>query len=362
MWLNVALLASHDYNQECWLSNIRTVYNMTDGSYSNAEGVRIKASELGKLSGLGPHPAYLYFQTLIGTLQDAGYRDEVDLFGAAYDFRLLADAHSLKTMYNELQSLAERAYRQDGRRVVIVGHGLGALYFLRFLNTHVEQTWKDRHIEAFVTVSAPFGGSAKAISSVMSGSISGIPDTSALNRVFDSMGAFLWYFPNENCFPHSRKFARYKNTLYSAKAEDLVTLLEHMNLTQTAHAFSRLFINFSDSLKFPSVDVYSIYGSGVRTETFYRLSMSGKIVNIGYDGSVEEAEREDGNLGDGVVELASLQFAKRLFRIRDTEYLFSSKQLRGRLSEHNMILSNPSFLDYLVSILGDEPKRTRRVK
>lgn len=63
----------------------------------------------------------------------------------------------------ELKNLVEETFRNAGsRRIVLLGHSLGALYGLHFLRT-VSDEWKKTYIHAFISVSGPLGGTVLAM-------------------------------------------------------------------------------------------------------------------------------------------------------------------------------------------------------
>lgn len=71
--------------------------------------------------------------------------------------------------YSQLQSLVETMYNDNSERVTIVAHSMGGLVSLYFLNNVVNQEWKDRYINAYIPIAAPFAGSASALGGVILG-------------------------------------------------------------------------------------------------------------------------------------------------------------------------------------------------
>ena len=69
----------------------------------------------------------------------------------------------------KMKQLIEETFRNGGnQRVVLLGHSMGALYGLHFLKSQTD-SWKRQYIKAFVSASAPLGGSMKALKVEASG-------------------------------------------------------------------------------------------------------------------------------------------------------------------------------------------------
>ncbi|EUB55932.1 Group XV phospholipase A2 [Echinococcus granulosus] len=74
----------------------------------------------------------------------------------------------------KLKHLVEETFHNGkDQRVVLLGHSMGALYALSFLKNQSD-AWKRQYIKAFVAVSAPLGGSIKALKMEASGDNFGI--------------------------------------------------------------------------------------------------------------------------------------------------------------------------------------------
>lgn len=67
--------------------------------------------------------------------------------------------------------LIEETYQNGGNRsVVLLGHSLGAKYGMYFLKS-MKKSWKNTYIKTFVSLSAPLGGSVKALKIEASGTL-----------------------------------------------------------------------------------------------------------------------------------------------------------------------------------------------
>lgn len=70
--------------------------------------------------------------------------------------------------HQKLSGLVEEMYATYGKPVFLIGHSLGCLHLLYFL-LRQPQSWKDRFIDGFISLGAPWGGSIKPMLVVASG-------------------------------------------------------------------------------------------------------------------------------------------------------------------------------------------------
>ena len=77
--------------------------------------------------------------------------------------------------YSKLKGLIEETYDMNQLApVVLTCHSLGCPYSSLFLNNQT-QDWKDKYLRALLSISAPWGGSAKIMGLYASGYNIGIP-------------------------------------------------------------------------------------------------------------------------------------------------------------------------------------------
>jgi len=74
----------------------------------------------------------------------------------------------MKEYFAAVANLTERTYSVNKQRVVLIGHSLGNLYLLYFLN-HQSQKWKDTYVQSFISIGGPYGGSVKSMRLFASG-------------------------------------------------------------------------------------------------------------------------------------------------------------------------------------------------
>lgn len=72
--------------------------------------------------------------------------------------------------HQKLAGLVEEMHATYGKPVFLIGHSLGCLHLLYFL-LRQPQSWKDRFIDGFISLGAPWGGSIKPLLVLASGEI-----------------------------------------------------------------------------------------------------------------------------------------------------------------------------------------------
>lgn len=70
--------------------------------------------------------------------------------------------------FRKLKALVEEMHDAYQKRVYLLGHSLGNLHILYFL-LQQPQAWKDRFVQGFISLGAPWGGSVKAMRVLASG-------------------------------------------------------------------------------------------------------------------------------------------------------------------------------------------------
>lgn len=70
--------------------------------------------------------------------------------------------------FTKLQDLVEEMYDEYQQPVYLLGHSMGGLYVLYFLN-HQPQAWKDKYIKGLISLAVPWGGAVKPLRVLASG-------------------------------------------------------------------------------------------------------------------------------------------------------------------------------------------------
>ncbi|GFX80677.1 phospholipase A2 group XV [Trichonephila clavipes] len=107
-----------------------------------------------------------YYDDIVNDLISMGYKRQVDLRGAPYDFRKAPN--EMEEYYSNVTNLVEETYHKNNEtKVTLICHSMGCPVMTYFLNTH-PQEWKDKFIKGLITLNGPFGGAIKAMKTIVS--------------------------------------------------------------------------------------------------------------------------------------------------------------------------------------------------
>uniref|UniRef100_F1L2M6 Group XV phospholipase A2 n=1 Tax=Ascaris suum TaxID=6253 RepID=F1L2M6_ASCSU len=268
LWLNLQLLAPGV--MDCWVDNMRLVYNATTGTTSNVPGVDTRIPGFGStetvewLDKSQASPGR-YFTDIVEMLISFGYRRGKTLFGAPYDWRKAPN--ELTDMYLMLKSMIETTYRyNDNKRIVIVAHSMGNPLMLYFYNNFVGQDWKDKYIQAHISLAGAWGGASQIARLFASGYNMDhyriiLPPSKIriMQRSFTS-SAFL--FPSYNLWNETEVFATTPNKNYSMA--NVKEFFFDMNYTDGWSQYQNT-AYLLGKLEAPNVEVHCIYGFEVPT-------------------------------------------------------------------------------------------------
>lgn len=157
----------------CWVEHM----SLDNETGLDPAGIRVRA-----VSGLVAAdyfaPGYFVWAVLIANLAQIGY-EEKTMHMAAYDWRLSFQNTEVRdqTLSRMKSNIEVMVKTNDGRKVVIIPHSMGVLYFLHFMKW-VEAPapmgggggpdWCSRHIKAVMNIGAPFLGVPKAVAGLFS--------------------------------------------------------------------------------------------------------------------------------------------------------------------------------------------------
>ena len=113
----------------------------------------------------GFYPLVAFFK------KNYNYIPKSNLFGAPYDFRKISNKDYLYSYFNKIKDLIEYSYKNNKLPSIIIGHGLGGILFLYFLNYYLPDTldsqkWKNNFVKLFIPINTPFGGCELALKSI----------------------------------------------------------------------------------------------------------------------------------------------------------------------------------------------------
>ncbi|KAK1299923.1 putative phospholipid:diacylglycerol acyltransferase 2 [Acorus calamus] len=160
----------------CWLEHM----SLDNETGLDPEGIRVRAVP-GLVAADYFTPGYFVWAILIKNLARIGYEGK-NMHMTAYDWRLSFQNTEVTVIpnfvYGSLKSKIELMVRSNGnKKVVVVPHSMGVLYFLHFLKW-VEappplgggggSQWCAKHIKAIMNISPTFLGVPKAVSGIFS--------------------------------------------------------------------------------------------------------------------------------------------------------------------------------------------------
>ncbi|KAM9067127.1 lysosomal phospholipase A and acyltransferase isoform 1-T1 [Sarcophilus harrisii] len=335
LWLNLELLLPVII--DCWIDNIKLIYNRTTRTTHSPDGVDVRIPGFGdtfSVEYLDPSKVAVgaYFSTLVESLASWGYKRGHDVRAAPYDWRRAPNEN--KYYFQALREMIEKMYEEYGSPVVLVVHSMGNMYTLYFLN-HQSQDWKDKYIHSFVSLGAPWGGVAKTLRVLASGDNNRISVISPLKIREQQRSAVStsWLLPYNYTWSSEKVFVRTPKANY--------TLRDYQKFYKDIDFEDGWFMRQdTEPLVYqmtpPGVRLHCLYGTGVPTpDSFYYESFSEREPKV-FSGD-----------GDGTVNLESSLHCQTWVHQQQQEVTLL--ELKG--NEHIQMLSNETVLAYLKSVL-----------
>ena len=174
---------------------------------------------------------------------------------------MLSDGYLKHGYYADLKKLIETTYKNNNHsRVVLVAHSMGSPTTLFFLTKFVNQTWKDKHIRTYVTISGVWLGAGNSVKSLVSGNTDHIfieKDILAreAQRTFPSTS---WLLP----YPSDTWTAKDVLVITPQKnytAWDYEELFKDMKFSEGWRMFGQV-KNLTGHLPAPNVTMFCFYG------------------------------------------------------------------------------------------------------
>jgi len=335
LWLNPLSLVPPAVN--CWVDNVRLVYNPDSKNYSNNVGVTTRITDFGSTSGFvggtGPTSS---FHDLEKALEGAGLIHDSTIRGAPYDFRFAPDTTVNGYWPDMMVRLVEETYGYAGnKKVTIVSHSYGCPMTLYFLRTRT-QAWKDRYIRQWLPTSGVFGGTGEGMMQLLSGYSAGTPAPATIVRVEQrSWESSMVLAPTPLAYG-DRVLVTTPSRNYTAN--DYEALLRAAGMK---YGWQRLRDAYRvvGNMEHPGIPVHSMYGVGVKTPTSYAYD-----VDSGFD---KQPVITNGN-GDGTVGIDSLQLAERRWS-SNTSFAFTSRSFPGQ--SHSGILKDKDWINAVIELV-----------
>jgi hypothetical protein len=249
---------------------------------------------------------YKYFGHLVRALKDDGYVEDVDLCAAPYDFRAILDPTYRLSWFNDLQIAIEGQGTQgtEGtRKSVVLCHSLGAVLFKWFLSTHVSAEWAHKHVDRFICVNAPFGGTTVALKALYNGEYFIPIFAKQFQAGLQLNSGILMCLPNE----------------YAYRPDEILGVLESRfagldssyigcnTLKKTSTAWRDLYAPHLPAIMTPiDVPAHIVTTGNIDTLQTFRIRSTGEAEDVAYEP------------GDGQVAARSLRVAHDLFVGADT--------------------------------------------
>ncbi|XP_030061000.1 lysosomal phospholipase A and acyltransferase [Microcaecilia unicolor] len=335
LWLNLELLLPVII--DCWIDNIRLVYNRTSKTTMSPDGVDVRVPGFGQtffLEFLDPSKRSIgiYFHTLVQSLVDLGYRRDEDIRGAPYDWRKAPNENG--DYFVALRKMIESMYEEYGSPVVLIAHSMGNMYTLYFLNQQ-PQDWKNKYIKCFVSLGAPWGGVPKTLRVLASGDNNRIPVISSLKirEQQRSSVSTSWLLPYNHTWSPDKIFVSTPKANYTIR--DFQKFYQDINF-EDGWLMRKDTEHLVYSLTPPGVHVHCLYGTGVPTPDSFH-----------YDSFPDKDPDVCCSDGDGTVNLQSALQCQR-WQDKQKEGITMVELPR---TEHIDMLSSVTTIGYLKKIL-----------
>jgi lysophospholipase III len=235
-------------------------FNEQTGEFLPKTGIEITTVD--GYEGIAP-----VYWPLRQTLESWGYKNNINSYGVAYDYRYLGTQSLTHIGFiSKLQILIEKSYRlNDGKKAVLMGHSNGAPTLYYFLQA-MSQEWKEKYLSAVIGLSGNFLGQLNGIKSFIYSD--NIITQEMMNTWEAQYNSLTWgeYQPSHTIV------ITYANTSsekqYTTNTNDILTLLldgQHEDWMKRYHAISLQ----NDRSAPTSVDIYCLYGTGIETSSGY---------------------------------------------------------------------------------------------
>lgn len=339
LWLNMELLVPVVI--DCFIDNLKLNYDNVTRTTSNQPGVDIRVPGWGNpfvVEYIDPSKASpgSYFKDIGNMLvNDLGYVRNLSLRGAPYDFR--KGPSESEEFFAKLKILVEETYAMNNNTpVTLLAHSMGGPMTLIMLQRQ-SQKWKDKFINSFITLSAVWAGSVKAIK---------------VFAIGDDLGA---YFLRESVLRNEQITSPSLGWLLPSKLfwKETEILIQSDLKNYTLNNLQQYFIDIGvpnawefrkDNEKYqldftaPGVEVHCLYGSKVQTveKLYYKPGTA-------IDGYPQLIFGD----GDGTVNIRSLEACIHWQKSQKQKIYYQG--FPG--VDHTNILSSRDMLAYIKTVL-----------
>jgi len=265
IWLNMELLVPIVI--DCWVDNLRLVYDNVTRTTSNSPGVELRIPGFGDpfvVEYLDPSKASSgnYFKDIGNALVNLGLKRNLSIRGAPYDFRKAPNEN--EEYFGKLKLLVEETYEANNKSaVVLIAHSMGGPMSLQFLHRQT-QAWKDQYIRALVTLSGAWGGSAKAIKVYAVGDDLGVYvlRSSVLRSMQITAPSLAWLLPSSLFWKPDEVLVETQERNYTwSDMKDFFEDIDYSVAWEMWKDVSKYTLDFTA----PGVEVHCLHGTDVKT-------------------------------------------------------------------------------------------------
>ncbi|CAD5114306.1 unnamed protein product [Dimorphilus gyrociliatus] len=271
VWADVAQFSSMSKESICLQKYLKLIYNETTKISESPKGIKTRIPGWGETTTLEyVDPSWTawiwgnlgtYLSPLVSSLLALGYKRGRDLRGAPYDWR--KGPHSQIDFFIKLKILIEETTNLNKQKVVLFSHSLGGIFTLYFLQI-MPRVWKDKHIDNFVAVNSPWGGTILSLLCYASGYNWGIPyvDPLSLRVLQRSYESSSYVFPNMNSYSKNESLVLTPSKIYTI--ENIEEFFDDIEFNR-GNEFSYNVMPIIKMLMHPEVTVNCIYSSGIKS-------------------------------------------------------------------------------------------------
>ncbi|KAI5708748.1 hypothetical protein M8J76_002447 [Diaphorina citri] len=336
LWLNLELLVPEVI--DCFIDNLRLVYNNVTRTTSNSPGVDIRIPGFGRSASVEWLDPFVrvgsYFSYIAAALVGLGYQRDLSMRGAPYDFRKAPNEN--QEYFANFKALIEETYDLNGGTpVVLVAHSMGSLMCLYFLQRQ-SSAWKSKFVRSLVSLAAPWGGSVKAVKVFAVGDDLGVYvlSKSTLKMYQITCPSTSWLLPSEHFWKADEVIVQTTEKNYTIT--NMKEYFDDLGYTQ-GWEMRKDVAQYALDFRPPGVEVHCLHGS--------RVSTPGKLVYA--KNKFPDSPQYVMDDGDGTVNLRSLQGC----------LAWSAKQAQPVNhmvfpgADHMTILSDKNMLAYMANLL-----------
>ncbi|GMT01912.1 hypothetical protein PENTCL1PPCAC_24086 [Pristionchus entomophagus] len=258
---------------DCWVDNMKLVFNNETKTTDNMPGVDVQVPNFGSTSAIewldtSQASQGRYFYDLVEALVSWGYRRGKDVVGAPYDWRRAPNEHTF--YYKQLKLLTEQMYRWNGnQKVVFVAHSMGNPTIKYFLDHVVDSDWKTKFVRSFVSVAAPWGGSMQIVKLFAAGYNMNyyriLLPPSSLREMQRSFTSSALLFPNEGAWNSNDVLATDKKTNKTYTTANIQEFFSDIGYEIGWEQYQEAGPPSLGGFAAPDVETHCIYGRGVDT-------------------------------------------------------------------------------------------------